>query len=118
LKHVLILGFLLVALSSCPSTPPNPPPPPPPAKGSISGMVGFPAGVASADNIPELVAGDVIVKFKVGARSESRLAVRGVDLLRGSSIGVGSTFLYRSKSLIDAKPASPSRCRIRPTQLH
>jgi serine protease len=103
LKHVLILGFLLLALSSCPSTPPNPPPPPPPAKGSISGTVGFPAGVVSADNIPELVAGDVIVKFKTGARSESRLALRGVDLLRNSSIGVGSTFLYRSKSVIDAR---------------
>ncbi len=100
MKQVLTFGFLLLALSSCPSTPPNPPPP---TKGSISGTVGFPAGVASADNIPELVAGDVIVKFKAGTRSESRLAVRGVDLQRGSSIGVSSTFLYRSKSVLDAR---------------
>ncbi len=100
MKHVLTLGFLMLALSSCPS---NPTSPPPPSKGSISGTVGFPAGVANADNIPGLVAGDVIVKFKAGARSESRPAVRGVDLLRGSSIGVSSTFLYRSRSVIDAR---------------
>jgi serine protease len=99
-KQVLTFGFLLLALSSCPSTPPNPPPP---TKGSISGTVGFPAGVASADTIPELVAGDVIVKFKAGTQSQSRLAVRGVDLQRGLSIGVSSTFLYRSKSVLDTR---------------
>ncbi len=100
MKQVLTFGFLMLALSSCPSAPPNPPPP---AKGSISGTVGFPAGVANADKIPELVAGDVIVKFKAGTRSESRLAVRGADLQRGSSIGVSSTYLYRSKTVLDAR---------------
>ncbi len=99
-KQILTFGFLLLALSSWPSNPTNPPPP---SKGSISGTVGFPAGVASSNKIPELVVGDVIVKFKAGTRSESRLALRGVDLLRDSSIGVSSTFLYRSKTAIDAR---------------
>lgn len=93
MKNVFaLLIFTSLALTACPGNPP---------KGSISGTVGFPAGVASVSN-PEFVLGDVIVKFKSASSSNSRLAVRGLDLTRNSSVGVGS-FLYRSKTTLDTQ---------------
>ena len=96
MKRIISLGLLTLSLSACPSNPA------PPQKGSISGTVGFQVGINQVQS-PEFVLGEVIVKFKTGTQGAARLSLKGINLIQDSSLGLRSTYLYRSSANINAQ---------------